>query len=275
MRMPRRLLALISASAQSTNSATLASRAASAATARRYEMRLAGCTRPVAARSASLSMTRGAKLEKPAPRSGSMTMMRAIFRLASPSSSGSPTARPSASSSAASTHAVPLAGAAATSTSLRARRLANAQPAAQRIGVADGLDADQPRRAALLVGRAAHARKVRRRRGGEAELARPRREQRRRRLVAGDDRVAAEQLARVAGEAAVDAVGEEADRRQRGDRERHGDDQEAQLAGAKVAQQLAPAELPRRRRARAAAWRRARRGASAKASSSARNLPEL
>jgi hypothetical protein len=80
--------------------------------------------------------------------------------------------------------------------------------------------------------------------GREAERLRLGRERRRRRQVAGDDRVAAEKLAGVAREAAVDPVGEEADRGQRADRERHRDDEQAQLAGAEVAQQLAPAELP-------------------------------
>ena len=79
-------------------------------------MRLAGCTRPVAGRSASASITRGASVAKPAPRSGSMTMMRAIFSAVSPNSSGSPTFSCSASSRAASTHTVPGAGAAATFT---------------------------------------------------------------------------------------------------------------------------------------------------------------
>ena len=102
-----------------------------------------------------------------------------------------------------------------------------------------------------------------------------RREQRRRRLVARDDRVAAEQLARVARQAAVDAVGEEADRRQRRHRERHRDDQQAQLAGAKVAQRAGASRAATRKAcAAAAAWCRARRGAQRRRRSSARNLPE-
>jgi hypothetical protein len=65
-----------------------------------------------------LNITRGARLEKPVPRSGSMTMIRSILKLASPSSNESPTARPSASSRDASTQAVPWLGARATSTAL-------------------------------------------------------------------------------------------------------------------------------------------------------------
>ena len=132
----------------------------------------------------------------------------------------------------------------------RPRPPRSAQLAAQRIGVAHRLDADQPRRAALGVGRAAHAREVRGGRRRQAERARLGRERRRRRLVARDDRVAAEQLARVARQAAVDAVGEEADRRQRADRERHGDHQQAQLAGAKVARRAGASRAARRRRGR-------------------------
>ena len=56
------------------------------------------------------SITRGAKLMKPAPRSGSMVMMRSMRSEASPSSSASPSFRPSDSSTAASTHTVPGAG---------------------------------------------------------------------------------------------------------------------------------------------------------------------
>ena len=105
-------------------------------------MRLAGCTRPVAARSASLSITRGAKLAKPAPRSGSMTMMRAMRSLASPSSSASPTARPSESSSAGRPRRCPAPAPRRRRRPSR-RRVAQRAAAAQRIGVADRLDADQ------------------------------------------------------------------------------------------------------------------------------------
>ncbi len=50
---------------------------------------------------------------------------------------------------------------------------------------------------------------------GEAEFGRLGGERRRRRLVAGDDRVAAEDLPGVARQAAVDAVGKEGDRGER------------------------------------------------------------
>ena len=71
-------------------------------------------------------------------------------RLASPSSSGSPTLRPSESSTAASTQTVPGAGAlAASSAGFAAGGSAQPQLAAQRVGVADRLDADQPGGAAL------------------------------------------------------------------------------------------------------------------------------
>ncbi len=55
-------------------------------------------------------MTRGAKLMKPAPRSGSSVITRPMRRPASPSSSVSPTLSASASSSEASTQASPGAG---------------------------------------------------------------------------------------------------------------------------------------------------------------------
>ena len=51
-------------------------------------------------------------------------------------------------------------------------------------------------------------------------------------------------MARIAREAAVDAVGEEADRGQRRHRQHHRDNQQAQLAGAEVAPQLARAYRP-------------------------------
>ena len=60
--------------------------------------------------STSFTITRGAKLMKPAPRSGSITMMRAMRSCESPSSSMSPIARLSDSSSGASTHTSPRAG---------------------------------------------------------------------------------------------------------------------------------------------------------------------
>ncbi len=101
-------------SAHCTKAFTGASLAPGAATASRQLTRLAGWMSPVAARSAWLSITRGAKAMKPAPRSGSTTMMRAMRSRASPSSSGSPSCSCSASSSGASTHTLPGSGAAAT-----------------------------------------------------------------------------------------------------------------------------------------------------------------
>ena len=136
-------------------------------------MRLAGWTRPVAGRSAALSITRGARLAKPAPRSGSMTMMRAMLRLASPSSSGSPTCEAERIEQ----RGVDPDGARRRRLGdvglVRAGRAAHAQLAAQRIAVAHRLDADQARRAALVVGGAAHAREVGGRRRRQAERARP------------------------------------------------------------------------------------------------------
>ena len=58
--------------------------------------------------------------------------------------------------------------------------------------------------------------------------------------------LAAQHLAGIARKAVVDAVGEEADRGQRRDREHHRDDEQAQLAGAEVARGLAPGERPGR-----------------------------
>ena len=67
-------------------------------------------------------------------------------------------------------------------------------------------------------------------------------EGRRRRVVADHHRVAAQQLARVALQAALEPVGEEADGGQRRHGQRHGHDQQAQLAGAQVAPEGAPAQ---------------------------------
>ena len=80
-------------------------------------MRLAGWMSAVDARSASFNITRGEKLLKPAPRSGSITMTWAMRNAASPSSKLSPIFRLMASSKAASTHTVPGSGALATLTS--------------------------------------------------------------------------------------------------------------------------------------------------------------
>jgi hypothetical protein len=116
--------------------------------------------------------------------------------------------------------------------------------AAQGIAGADGLDGDQARRTALVVGRAAHAREGGGGGHGQAQLARLGGEGGNGRLVARDDRVAAEQLARITCEAMVEAIGEEADGGEGGDGEGHGDHQQTQLAGAEVAGELAQRELP-------------------------------
>ena len=73
---------------------------------------------------------------------------------------------------------------------------------------------------------------------------------RRCRPVAADHRVAAQQLARVTLQAIAQAVGEEADRREGGHGQHHGHGQQAQFAGAEVAQGLAPGQGGNRRRTR-------------------------
>ena len=65
---------------------------------------------PVDSRSESASITRGAKLMKAAPRSGSTDITREILRRRSPRRSSSPTPTPRACSSCGSTHTVPGAG---------------------------------------------------------------------------------------------------------------------------------------------------------------------
>ena len=126
------------------------------------------------ARSASLMMTRGAKLEKPAPRSGSMTMTRAIFRSRrraaadrrrSGRASRAPRHRPRPCRARAWHRPPSVTGPPGASATLH--------PAAQRIARAHRLDCDQPRRAALVVGRPAHAREVRGRGGAQAERRAP------------------------------------------------------------------------------------------------------
>ena len=69
-----------------------------------------------------------------------------------------------------------------------------------------------------------------------------------RRAVAGDHRVAAKQLARITLQAALQAVGKKAHRRERRHRQRDGQHQKAQLAGAHIAPQAAPAQGGERRR---------------------------
>jgi hypothetical protein len=69
----------------------------------------------------------------------------------------------------------------------------------------------------------------------------------RRRLVAADHGVAAQQLAGVALQAVAQAVGKEAHRGERGHGQHHGHGQQAQFAGAQVAQGLAPGQQRRRK----------------------------
>ena len=64
----------------------------------------------------------------------------------------------------------------------------------------------------------------------------------RRRLVAADHGVAAQQRSRIARQALIEAVGKKAHRRQRRHGQHHRQCQQAQLAGAKVAQRLAPGQ---------------------------------
>ncbi|MNT05097.1 hypothetical protein D3C72_1397060 [compost metagenome] len=121
----------------------------------------------------------------------------------------------------------------------RGRRL---QVAAQRVARRHGLQGHELAGAALGVLGPRH--------GGKAEGAGARKAQRLRlcdesfgrRVVAHDHRVAAQQLARIALQPALQSVGEEADRRERGHGQHHGHDQEAQLAGAQVAPERAPAK---------------------------------
>ncbi len=109
--MPRSPSVLILALAQSLYACPGFSSPLVAITASRHVTRLDGCTRPVAGRSAMLSMTRGASAAKPAPRSGSMAMRPAMRSVASPSSRPSPTFSDSAPASDGSIQTVPIAGA--------------------------------------------------------------------------------------------------------------------------------------------------------------------
>ena len=120
-----------------------------------------------------------------------------------------------------------------------AGRVAQFELAAQRIAVADRLDGHQPRGAAARVGGAAHARKADRARHQQALRARSLGQRLGRRLVAGDDGIAAEQRTSVTRQAVVQAVGKEAHRGERGHRQHHRDDQQPQLAGTEVAPELA------------------------------------
>ncbi len=73
-------------------------------------MRLPGCTRPVAGRSSSRIITRGAKFMKDAPRSGSTVSTASTRKRALPSSSVSPGESLSAAIMRSSSHAAPCGG---------------------------------------------------------------------------------------------------------------------------------------------------------------------
>ena len=196
---------------------------------------------------------------KPAPRSGSIRIVRAIVRLASPSSSGSPTFSASAVEQ---TRVDPdRAGCRRAGLSRRGAAGAGAQSelAAQRIGRADRLHRDQPGRAAVRIVGPAHAREAGRRRGrrrpsdaafatncGGAGLSL--------RTIASPPINWRASRARPL----IQPVGEKADRGQRGHRQRHRDHQQAQFTGAEIAAQLLPGQAPDRDDAkrRLAGWRR-------------------
>jgi hypothetical protein len=163
---------------------------------------------------------------------------------ASPSSSGSPGARPSASSSGLSTQASPRAGMSRVVAPGVLQPGGHREVAAQRVARLHRLQRHQARAAALRVGRPRHRREHR---GGDrpqAERARLVGERRRRRVVAHHHRVAAQQLARVARQPALEPVGEEADGGERGHGQRHRHHQQPQFTGAQVAPEGAPAQAP-------------------------------
>jgi hypothetical protein len=114
--------------------------------------------------------------------------------------------------------------------------------AAQRIALGHRLQRHQLARAALRVVGPRHGRKSVGARGLQPQRSRLRHEGLGRRVVADDHRVTAQQLARIALQAALQPVGEEADGRERGHGQQHGDDQQAQLAGAQVAPERAPTQ---------------------------------
>ena len=114
--------------------------------------------------------------------------------------------------------------------------------AAQRVGIGHGLDSDQPRRTALGIGRARHARKTGAAGQLQAEHAGPLSKCRRRSLVAGQYHVTAQQLAGIAHQRSLEPGREETHRAERCHRQHHRDHQQPQFAGAKVAPALAPGQ---------------------------------
>ena len=122
------------------------------------------------------------------------------------------------------------------------QRLPQCDAPAQRVAAADGLDRHEPALAALRLGGPRHARKGRRADDGELQCLGQLDEGRGCRLVAGDDGIAAQQLARVAAQAAVQPVRQESHCAQRRHGQRHGQHQQAQLTGSPVPQQLPPGD---------------------------------
>ena len=103
-RTPRTCGNLTCSCAQVTNRSTVSG---APTTAKRQVMRLAGCTKPVAFKSARCIITRGAKFIKPAPRSGSCNNTPPIDKRLSPSHRWPPTCKPKASKALASTQTSP------------------------------------------------------------------------------------------------------------------------------------------------------------------------
>ena len=119
------------------------------------------------------------------------------------------------------------------------------QPATQRIAGLDRLQRDQLAGAALFVAGPRHRGKAVSACSLQPQRFRALDECRWCRVVAGQHRIAAEQLPRIALQSALEPVGKKADGRERGHREQHGDDQQAQFACAQVAPQGSPAKTKR------------------------------
>ena len=122
----------------------------------------------------------------------------------------------------------------------------DAQRAAQRIACFDCLKRHQLAGATHCVGRARHGLKAQGLRLRQAQALGLLGKHGRRGSVGSHYGVAAEQLARVALQAALQAVSEKTDRRERGHSQCHRHHQEPQLARAHIAPQSAPAKAPKR-----------------------------
>ena len=129
------------------------------------------------------------------------------------------------------------------------------QTATQRIAGIHTLEGHQLARPALRVTGARHGREGQRRAAAQALFGRLLPETLGRGVVAHHHHVTAEQLQRVALQAALQSVREEAHRRERGDRQGHRDDQQPQLARAHIAPQRSPAQCPCGNRAACGACR--------------------